>query len=179
LLRELRVRYLPRVLNFQPLGAIGIGHVVFGIGALMVGAIVLARPKGSPWHRRAGYTYAAMLALVNVTAFGLYRLLGHFGPFHALALVSLTTLAVGMIPAISRRPASTWIYLHAHTMCWSFVGLVAAFFAEIAVRVPSVGVSRSAFGGIAVAMGVGGLMIYRRVPRAVGRLRRRAPPQPL
>jgi hypothetical protein len=94
---------------------------------------------------------------------------GRFAPFHIAAVISLATVGAALVPVISRRPKRAWLRLHAELMAWSYVGLVSAFFAEIAVRLPGVDV------GAAVSTGIGlfggALLIYRVVPRVVDRMR--------
>src|SRR6185295_9823599 len=63
---------------------------------------VLVERKGTMTHRLIGCGYVAAMILLNVTALGLYRLTGHFGPFHALALVGL--LAAACAEAMTRVP---------------------------------------------------------------------------
>ncbi len=53
---------------------------------------------------------------------------------NAAALVSLATVAVGMGAVLRRRPG--WLGRHYSYMAWSYVGLLAATVAEVAVRVP-------------------------------------------
>jgi hypothetical protein len=50
-------------------------------------------------------------------------------------------------------------------MCWSYVGLVAAFVSEVAVRVPGVGFGYPVIVATAVVVAGGGVLIYWRVPR--------------
>ena len=52
-------------------------------------------------------------------------------------------------------------------MCWSYVGLVAAFVSEVAVRVPGVGFGYVVVVATAVVVAGGAVLIYRRVPRLV------------
>lgn len=110
-------------------------HLVAAILAMVFGALVLVRPKGTLRHRRLGRCYVACMLMLNATAFGLYRLFGTFGPFHAAAVVSLLTLFAAM-RAIRGRPLTALrIELHLIFMYWSVLGLYAAFFSELMVRV--------------------------------------------
>jgi len=99
----------------------------------------------------AGYVMA--MVLVNLTALGVYRLTGRFGPFHALALLSLATVAWGMRAVLRRRPG--WLLTHYHSMVWSYLGLLAAACAEIAIRVPMIAASINSAGrGMALGLGI-------------------------
>jgi uncharacterized membrane protein len=82
--------------------ALATGHVVAAVSALVLGAAVLLLPKGTHTHRAIGTVYVLALVLVNVAALSLHRE-GTFGVFHALAVVSLVTVAVGLRPFSSGR----------------------------------------------------------------------------
>jgi uncharacterized membrane protein len=111
------------------LGAI---HFTTAIVALAFGAIVLGAPKGTPLHRTIGAGYVAAMVILNVSSLAIYRLTGHFEPFHALALFSLATVVRGIVPALRRRPG--WLMAHYWNMAWSYLGLLAAACSEIVVR---------------------------------------------
>ncbi len=126
--------------------------------------------KGTPRHRVIGYAYTSAMILLNATSFWMYELYGRFGPFHGAAIASLATIAAGVVPAILRRPQTEWMSLHAYFMCWSYVGLVAAFIAEIAVRVPGVGFGQGVIGALIVTVAGGALLIHTRIPRLIPRV---------
>ena len=67
--------------------SLGAAHVAAASLALALGLVVLLAQKGTPFHILFGAGYVAAMAVVNVSALGLYRLTGWFGPFHALAIV--------------------------------------------------------------------------------------------
>lgn len=111
-------------------------HIASALIAMVLGVVVLLRRKGDRRHVRLGYAYTVSMILVNVTAFGLYRLFGHFGPFHVAAIISLLTLLAGL-RAVIRKPRRTdWLVNHLTYMYWSVIGLYAAFFSELMVRLP-------------------------------------------
>ena len=91
------------------------------------------RRKGPPLHRTIGAGFVAAMVILNVSSLAIYRLTGHFEPFHALALFSLATLARGVVPALHRRPG--WLMAHYWSMAWSYLALLAAACSEIVVRV--------------------------------------------
>lgn len=95
---------------------------------------MLVERKGTQSHRILGAAYVVALVITNVTALGVYRLTGAFGPFHALALISLAILARGVIAVLRRRPR--WLVTHFYSMAWSWIGLLAAACAEVVARVP-------------------------------------------
>ncbi len=114
---------------------LGVVHTVFAVVAIVAGGTVVLLPKGTRWHRTLGHLYATAMIGLIVTAFSIYRLFGGLGPFHFAALVSLVTLVAGMGSALFRRPRGRWIEFHAAWMSWSYIGLMAAFAAELLTRV--------------------------------------------
>jgi uncharacterized membrane protein len=159
------------------MSTIGWFHFACALVALASGAAVLLRRKGNGAHRRLGWVYAGSMLLLNGTALVIYRLFGGFGPFHVAAVVSLATLAAGMVPAIRRRPAN-WVEHHYWWMTWSYVGLCAAAVAESAVRIPGLQFWWAVFGGTFAVVGVGATMIRRRADAILAPYRRAVPAEP-
>jgi uncharacterized membrane protein len=155
------------------MSTLGWVHVVFGIVALMTGSGVLLLRKGTRWHRTLGHFYLSAMIGLNVTALFIYRLFGDFGPFHWMAVASLITLLVGMVPVFTRRPKGRWLELHGAFISGSYVGLVAATASEITGRAPGTG----EFVGLSVAIttvviiSIGVYLIQRNLNKAI----RRAP----
>lgn len=116
--------------------AIGWLHVGSALAAMVLGLWMLLRRKGDRLHVRLGYAYVVCMLLVNATAFGLYKLFGTFGPFHVAALISLLTLAAGMRVVLRKPRRKEWLVHHLTYMYWSVIGLYAAFFSELMVRLP-------------------------------------------
>ena len=114
--------------------AIATGHIVAAVSALLAGAAVLMRPKGTHTHRGVGTVYVFAFVLVNVAALSLHRE-NTFGVFHALAVASLVTIAVGLSPLLLGKRSETVIATHAYCMTWSYAGLVAAGCGQLAVAV--------------------------------------------
>jgi uncharacterized membrane protein len=110
------------------------GHVLAALSALGAGAAVLLLPKGTHVHRMIGSVYVLALVLVNVAALSLHRE-NTFGVFHALAVVSLVTIAAGLSPLLFGKRSPPVIASHAYGMTWSYAGLVAAGCGQLAVAV--------------------------------------------
>lgn len=123
---------------FRNLSAVGAVHLIFAFIALAVGLFVVLMRKGTRIHRTLGHIYFSSMLGLNITALCIYRLFGGFGVFHFLALVSLAGILSGIGFAVLRRPRDSWLKGHRASMLWSYAGLLAAFTAEIAVRVPNV-----------------------------------------
>lgn len=155
------------------MSSLGWTHLVFALVALLAGAAVLLTRKGTRWHRTLGHVYATSMLGLNATALFIYHLTGRFNVFHALALVSLLSLALGLGPVLLRRPRTTWLERHARFISGSYVGLVAAAAAEVAARVPIPGWRFGpavALAALAVTL-VGVTLIRRRLPTTLARLR--------
>ncbi len=112
-------------------------HTAMGFAALLFGAAVLLRAKGTRSHVWTGRLYVASMLVLNVTAFGIYNLFGRFGVFHWFALASLATIIAGMIPVWFLRRSKNWISPHYQFMAWSYAGLLAATSNEIFAHVPA------------------------------------------
>lgn len=139
-------------------------HLGLAIGALLLGLLVVIGPKGTRRHRKVGQGYVAAMIGLNVTALMIYRLFGHFGPFHVAAVISLLTVVAGFISA-RRRSRDRWVEAHAYWMSWSYVGLLAAAVSEALTRIPESPFWWMVALATAAVIGAGALVIYRRVPR--------------
>jgi uncharacterized membrane protein len=148
--------------------ALATGHVAAALSALGAGAAVLLLPKGTHRHRMLGTVYALALVLVNVAALSLHRE-NTFGVFHALAVVSLLTIAVGLAYLLLGRSSPMVITTHAYCMTWSYAGLVAAGFGQLTVALGDVG-PWSVPAAIAVVLLVSGAVIFGRVPSILDRV---------
>ena len=141
--------------------AVGTLHMALGAAALACGLAIVLRPKGTGWHRTRGWAYVASMASLFATAFLIYRLFGRFGPFHWLAVVGTVTLLGGLAPALLRRPRRTWVERHYYPMSYSYLGLLAATGAEIAVRVPGTEFKLAAVAASLVVTSAGAVVIAR------------------
>ena len=146
-------------------------HMIFGIVSLLAGTTVVLLRKGTRWHRTLGHVYLTSMISLNVTALFIYRLFGHFGPFHWLALSSLLTLMAGMVPVFTRRPKGSWLELHAAFINGSYVGLVAATAAEVTSRIPGTEAMFGLVVGVtsALVIGIGAALIHRHLPQSINR----------
>jgi uncharacterized membrane protein len=159
------------------LSMLGAAHGAAAIAALLLGFVVLADCKGTNAHRVVGSAYLAAMIATNLTALGIYRLTGQFGPFHALALISLATVAHGVVAVLRRRPG--WLVTHYYSMAWSYVGLLSAAAAEAVARAPLLsGVVHSGRDGMLVGLAcvvvftiAGFVLVPRLQARALGGVR--------
>lgn len=113
----------------------GLIHTAAAIAAMVLGAIVFLKPKGGRVHRFLGYAYSLCMLLLIATSFMIYRLTGGFNFLHGASIASSVGVAFGFGHAFLRRPRATWLVRHYFFMSWSYIGLLAAFVAEISTRV--------------------------------------------
>jgi len=111
---------------------VGLVHTIAAVLALLAGMLIFFRPKATRIHRALGYTYSASMTVVLATAFFTYNLTQSFNLLHVFAIVSCPPLLLGFIAAYRRQPG--WLSKHYEWMCYSYLGLVAAFISESATR---------------------------------------------
>ncbi len=112
----------------------GLIHTVAALLAMATGSMIFMRPKGGSKHRKLGYAYSVCMVVMLGSSFMLYRLTGGFNALHLAAIMGSVTLVFGLKFAILRQPARGWYFFHYLWMSWSFVGLLAAFGAELSTR---------------------------------------------
>jgi uncharacterized membrane protein len=70
-------------------------HLTAAVLALVLGAVQLARAKGTPAHRAAGWSWAALMLTVAVTSLWIPAFL-QFTWIHLLTLLTLVALPLGL-----------------------------------------------------------------------------------
>jgi uncharacterized membrane protein len=114
-------------------------HTAFATIALISGAVVLLRRKGTRFHRQAGYLYfASMWGLVLA---GIPMAHNGISAFHWLSAVSAASISLGLLAVLGAKAApdpakrAGRLYAHYKFMAWSYAGLVAAGASQISARV--------------------------------------------
>jgi hypothetical protein len=110
-----------------------------------------------------GTVYVVALVLVNVAALSLHRE-NAFGVFHALAIASLVTIAVGLSPLLLGKRSPAVIATHAYCMTWSYAGLAAAGCGQLLVAVDQDVGAWVVPVAIGTVLSISGVVIFRRVP---------------
>jgi len=118
----------------MPISSLGAAHVAAALAALVLGALVLLMRKGTPLHRVIGMAYTVAMVVLCIAALLIYRSNGHFGPFHALALLSLATLARGIAAIMARPPR---LSRHYKSMTFSYLGLLSAGVTQLLLYLPA------------------------------------------
>lgn len=150
-------------------------HFIAVLAALGLGAVQLVAAKGGVLHRQSGRVYVVAMLLGNAGALTSYR--GGVNIFHVFAIVSLVSLALGMLSlrAWLRRGGPARLRSHQIHMAFSYLGLVMAGVSQ-ALTNPRFGLavtmSPAAFWGAFAAInivlyGLGSWAIFARlaVPR--------------
>lgn len=144
-------------------------HVLAAVSALGAGAAVVVLPKGTHTHRVIGAVYVLALVLVNLAGLSLHRE-NTFGVFHALAVASLVTIAVGFSPLLFGKRSPVVMTTHAYCMTWSYAGLVAAGCGQLTVAVGQGIGAWTVPLAIATVLAISGLVIFGRVPSTLHRV---------
>jgi uncharacterized membrane protein len=142
---------------------LGLAHFVCALAAIFFGAWILFSKKGTKLHKMVGRAYVVAMWLLNITALMDYELYGFFGPFHWMALISLTTVVFAHLAVLRKRP--NWKQSHAYLMAWSYVGLIAAAVAETASRVPGWSFGYSVIISSVITLLIGMCLIRILIPR--------------
>jgi uncharacterized membrane protein len=70
-------------------------HLAAAVAALVIGTIQLARTKGTPSHRRIGWTWVTLMFIVAVSSLWLPSFL-HFTWIHIFTLITLISLPLAL-----------------------------------------------------------------------------------
>lgn len=145
-------------------------HVAAAVCAVLIGAWVLQRSKGTWLHVRAGRVYGASMLLVNVAALATSDQTGRLGAFHILAMVSLLTVGAGWGSMLfSRSRAVSDLARHAYFMTWSYIGLTAAGIAQLASLAWPQWEPWPVIVSSGLVISVGGGLAHRRLPDVLER----------
>jgi uncharacterized membrane protein len=112
---------------------VGTLHVVTAGIAIALGiAVLVRRRKGDRRHRGLGRLYLAAMIVVNLSVIGKYDGSGRPGAFHALAVISIVTTALGWLTLRRQGRRNRAVEAHASFMTWSWIGAVTAGLAQAA-----------------------------------------------
>lgn len=117
-------------LDLYPIGWV---HTLASLVALVVGAIVLVRPKGTPVHKLRGRIYVLAMIATCLTSFAIYRR-GVFWFPHWSGVAALILIAAGFAFAHSKIPRG-WMHWHLTCMIASYYLLIGGGVNEVFVRV--------------------------------------------
>ena len=109
-------------------------HAYAALVAFALGAVQLARVKGSAQHRALGYTWVALMLVVAISSFWIQdmRVWGPWSPIHLLAILVLLMLPLAVYFARIHRVRG-----HKLTMLGIFAGalVIAGIFTFVPGRI--------------------------------------------
>jgi uncharacterized membrane protein len=111
-------------------------HTIVSVIALLSGGVIFFFTKGTQRHRMIGFTYVISMTLCLITSFFIYNMFGGFGPFHAMAIVSIVTISIGMYFPLFARSNGQWPIHHYFWMSYSYVGLFMALMSHFMGMMP-------------------------------------------
>src|SRR5215467_12291116 len=131
-------------MNMAGISGIGWLHTFASLLALVLGAFVLMRRKGTSLHKLVGKIYAGALLVAGFTALAIYHFdiqfvpfkagPGVFGLFHYETVATLALLFFALFTARHQRHAFS-AYAHPISMLMVYYSVVAALLNELVVRV--------------------------------------------
>jgi uncharacterized membrane protein len=117
-------------------------HAYAALAAFALGAVQLARVKGTAQHRALGYTWVALMLIVAISSFWIQdmRVWGPWSPIHLLAILVLLMLPLAVYFARIQRVRG-----HKLTMLGLFAGALVV--AGLFTFVPGSLMHQVVFGG--------------------------------
>ena len=119
-------------------------HAYAALAAFVLGAVQLARVKGTTQHRALGYTWVVLMLVIAISSFWIHgeslRIWGTWSPIHLLSILALLMLPAAIYFARVHRVRG-----HKLTMLGLFSG--ALVIAGIFTLVPGRIMHRVVFGG--------------------------------
>jgi uncharacterized membrane protein len=117
-------------------------HAYAALAAFALGAVQLARVKGTAQHRALGYTWVALMLIVAISSFWIQdmRVWGPWSPIHLLAILVLLMLPLAVYFARIQRVRG-----HKLTMLGLFAGALVV--AGVFTFVPGRLMHQVVFGG--------------------------------
>jgi uncharacterized membrane protein len=98
-------------------------HAFAALGAVVLGIVQFAGPKGTLPHRTIGFVWAALMFLVALSSFWIHeiRLLSPWSPIHLISLFTLGTV-----------PLAVW-YAHTHRVRSHKIWMIAIFLGALVI----------------------------------------------
>ncbi len=106
------------------------------------------------------------MAVMIVTAFGIYRQYQAFGVFHVAAVFTSLTVLAGMIPVWRKIPVRNWLQWHYGFLYLSVLELYIALVAEFLVRIPQLTFMVVATLSSGVVLVPGSILFFRRFAKS-------------
>ena len=112
-------------MNFVPLSFASpaiIIHLLFALGAFVLGGVQLVNKKGTRTHRTLGYVWVTAIVVICLTSFSIKEVMLHgifwgYSPIHLLSLITLVQVARGVHFARNKN-----IKMHRRCMLSTYIG---------------------------------------------------------
>ncbi len=107
-------------MTFEPMLAASLAvkvHTAAALGALGLGTVQLVAPKGTVPHRRLGWAWVVLMAVVALSSFAITDVTGHYSFIHLISVFVLVALPRAVVAARRGR-----IEAHRKGMLGIFVG---------------------------------------------------------
>lgn len=96
-------------------------HLWTALVAIVLGAVVLARPKGTPLHKAMGRIWVALMLVTAISSFWIKSSTGQFTWIHLLAIWILFSTPMALVQIRRRNVMS-----HRGWMMGTYAGLMVA-----------------------------------------------------
>lgn len=96
-------------------------HIFTAVPSMILGGVVLARPKGTFAHKLMGRLWIALMLVTAVGSFGI-KTDGQFSWIHILSVVTIVSIVAGVVAIRSGRRET-----HLRCMRGAYIGLMIAF----------------------------------------------------
>lgn len=113
-----------------------LAHTIVSVIALLSGGVIFFFIKGTRKHKAIGRIYVISMVLCLISSFFIYNMFDGFGPFHAMSIISIVTISIGMYFPLFGRQIFGWPIHHYFWMSYSYVGLWMAFLSHFISYMP-------------------------------------------
>jgi len=113
-----------------------IAHIVSSSLALIVGAMVLFQPKGTPKHKKTGVLYFWLMIVANVTCLFIVKAFGKWFFPHWLGITALAVIIPGYLFG-KYHWGRHWIKVHISCMIVSYYLLIGGAINEAFLHIPA------------------------------------------
>jgi len=110
-------------------------HVITSSLALVIGAMVLFQPKGTPKHRRLGVYYFWLMIVANVTCLFIMKAFGKWFFPHWLGIAALVVLIPGYLFG-KFQWGKHWLKVHIISIVLSYYLLIGGAVNEAFLHIP-------------------------------------------
>lgn len=145
-------------------------HAASAVAALVLGAVILWRQKGTPLHKALGKVWIGLMLVVATSALFIneIRMIGPFSPIHIFSMITYAGVVQGLYhirrgEVTAHRAAMQGLYLGALILAGAFTFLPGRRMHEVLFG-PGAGMAESLM-VIVPALGLAGWFWWRLMPK--------------